>query len=100
MSEILDWQNQLAACQALGPRCSLNMRKPGDWYVSQPSVEVATNGMLEGRYGNGRDPEEAVHDHWRKLTTLKGDERVVLNAMTGSRREVRWNGFMWADYHG
>ena len=98
MSDRMTWEEKLAACQALA-ECHLRMRKPGDWYVSH-MVDVATGCVLEGRYGNGRTPIEAVEAHWRELTDLKGDERVVSNALREDRREVRWNGYMWAAWRG
>lgn len=95
MSDRMTWEEKLMACQALA-ECHLRMRSPGDWYVSH-RVDIVNGPMLEGRYGNGRDPREAVENHWRELTELAPHERVVANALTDQRREVRWNGFMWQD---
>ena len=72
----LTWEQKLAALNALS-ECSLKMRKPGDWYVSQ-SVEVKQtegDGVLVGSYG-GTTPQEAVEEHWNALTE---------------------DGFMWVD---
>jgi hypothetical protein len=70
------------------------MRKPGDWYVEQ-RVEVRKGSVLEGRYGNGPDPEAAVLEHWQELTELGADEYLVARAYGDDRKAVRWNGFMW-----
>jgi hypothetical protein len=89
------WEEKLAAFQALGD-CSLKMRSPGDWYVSG-HLEWMTpgSGMLEGKYGNGKTPEEVVLDHWEQLTDPKG--YLVIDAMSKDRRHVKWNGYMWED---
>lgn len=91
----MTYEQKLSALQAIA-ECQLCMRKPGDWYVSH-RAEIKNGSMLEGRYGNGKTPEEAVENHWMKLTTLKPDERVVTNAMNDRRRELVWNGFMWEE---
>ena len=64
----MNWEQKLEALNALA-ECSLKMRDPGNWYVSQ-SVEVKVGAMLVGRYGNGESPQEAVEDNWRQLTEL------------------------------
>lgn len=85
------------ACQGLG-ECSIRMREPGNWYVSQ-AVEVREGGFLAGRYGNGLTPEAAVLDHWDKLTMLAPMEYLVISAMGPNRQAVKWNGFMWKTVH-
>lgn len=90
----MTWEQKLAACQALSA-CSLKMREPGDWYVSQ-DVEIKDKSILKGEYGNGTTPEEAVEDHWTRLTQLAAHEYLVTRAGGGElRKAVRWNGFMW-----
>jgi len=91
------WEEKLAACKALGD-CALRMREPGDWYVSWSveAVEHGHPGILVGRYGNGATPQLAVEDHWSRITAPEVSALVV-NAMRPTRREVRWNGFMWWD---
>ena len=91
----MTWEQKLYACNALAP-CAMMMRGPGDWYVSQCSVEVSQGGMMVSPSGNGKIPEYAVHDHWQQLTNLKPGEYLVIDAMAGPRRRaVKWNGFMW-----
>lgn len=88
----MTWQQMLMAIQALG-ETSLKMRKPGDWYVSA-HTSIANAGLLEGRYGNGSTPEEAVEDHWERITNLAPHEYVV-TSRGGERLNVKWTGFMW-----
>jgi len=93
----MTWEEKLAACKSLGD-CALRMRKPGDWYVSWnvETVEQGHPGMLAGRYGNGASPQLAVEDHWAKITA-SDVVALVTDATRSTRREVRWNGFMWWD---
>lgn len=89
----MDWEQQLQACQAIA-ECYPRMRKPKDWYIHH-SVSVKKGCALEGRYGNGSTPEEAVGNHWDIITNLKPEEYIVINEY-GKRTAVKWNGFMWA----
>lgn len=93
----MDWEQKLQALNAVA-ECHLIMRKPGDWYVSQ-SVDVKNGSVLEGRYGNGSTPEEAVNEHWQELTELDRGQYIVgrtyLDGEVTKRMAVRWNGFMW-----
>lgn len=92
----MNWEQKLHALNALA-ECRLIMREPGDWYVSQHTeVKKEGDSVLQGKYGNGRSPEEAVINHWNELTG-NPKEFIVLEACPGSRRHVRWNGFMWVD---
>lgn len=91
----VDIEQKFEAVQCLA-RASLMMREPGNWYVSQ-SVEVKNGSMLEGRYGNGKTPEEAIQDHWEQLTELDPGEYIVINAASDNRKAVRWNGYMWSE---
>lgn len=91
----MTWEQKLEALQDIA-ECSLVMRKPGDWYVSQ-SVEIGGNGMLSGVYGNGDSPEVAVFDHWYRLTeNLKPYEYLVVNAYGDDRKQYRWTGYRWS----
>jgi len=94
----MTWEEKFAALNALS-ECSLKMRRPGDWYVSQ-HVETKQEGspILEGAYGNGATPEAAIIAHWESVAMLPPMKYVVLNAMdSAKRRHVRWNGYMWED---
>ena len=94
----MTWEEKFAALNALA-ECSLKMRKPGDWYVSQ-SVETKdhNSAMLESNYGNGATPEAAVLSHWEQVAMLPPMHYVVLDAMDRKRRRhVVWNGYMWTD---
>lgn len=93
----MDWQQKAAALEALAP-ISIKFRRPGNWYVDQ-QVEVKDGGILRGEYGNGCDPEEAINDHWDKLTTIQSPlylvARSFFNGNVETRMAARWNGFMW-----
>ena len=91
----MDWEQKFAAINALA-QATLQMRGPGDWYV-ETSVEVKNGSILEGRYGNGTSPENAVNSHWAAMLELAADEYLVANAGMEWRRAVKWNGFMWDD---
>lgn len=97
----MTWEDKFAAMQELvGPfRINLSMRKPGDWYVNAGAREIGYGGLLQGKYGNGRTPEEAVEEDWRVcVTSLKPNERIVIGGTTGGkRREVVWGGTGWVD---
>lgn len=92
----MTWEQKFAAINAIAD-ASLRMREPGDWYVSQPRVEVKAGSILTGSYGNGRTPEAAIEAHWRALTQLEGDSYVVVDAYKDERKAVEWNGFMWVE---
>lgn len=93
----MDFQQKTAALNAL-VELSIKFRKPGDWYVSQ-QVDVKDGGILRTEYGNGCTPEEAILDHWERLTTIKHPlylvGRTFFDGRVETRKAVRWNGFMW-----
>ena len=92
----MNWEQKFAACKGLAP-ITLQMRCPGDWYVSH-RVEKCDGHVLESAPNSGSTPEDAVNNHWTWLTALKPDESIVVNAMDKNlRRAYRWNGFMWAE---
>jgi len=96
----MNWEQKLQALSAIGSDISLNMRKPGDWYVDHRGVdtkEVEGSCCIVGRYGNGVTPAAAVEDHWFRLTEEQPLAYLVVSGLGGARRYVRWNGFMWQD---
>lgn len=90
----MDWQQKFAAIGAFAGSygTSLMMRKPHDWYVSC-GMSIGGNGLLEGSYGNGETPEEAVNEHWEIYSTLPHNRYAV----NKENKRARWNGFMWAE---
>ena len=96
----MNWEEKLVALLTIDDDLAVTMRKPGNWYVSGGRCEIKRkgSGVLEGVYGDGKTPQEAVEDHWRQyVTDLPEGAVIVIDAMQKTRREVRWNGFMWAD---
>lgn len=91
----MDWQQKAAACAALAD-FSVRIRDVGNWYVSH-RVDVKDGCCLVGRYGNGATPQEAIEDHWKRITNLDANQYLVANTTT-NRRAVIWNGFMWAEW--
>lgn len=91
----MDWQQKLAAIQAFAgaARVALRMRSPDDWYVDA-GMSIGGNGMLEGSYGFGPDPEAAVGSHWRIYSELP-PARYAVTGYGPNERRARWNGFMW-----
>lgn len=92
----MTWEEKLMACEALGPKCQLIARKPGDWYVSQSGVHIRAK-HLTSASGNGATPEAAAEDHFKILTVLLKPHECVEVIYCGKMRRVIWNGFMWAD---
>lgn len=92
-----DYEQMLAAMKGLGVYPTLQMRAPGDWYVTLPSVEIGGDGLLCSAGESGTSPANAVAKTWLQIATLEPPRRLVIRAMQNSRREVRWNGFMWED---
>lgn len=94
----MTWEQKFAAILALAPDACLRMRCSGDWYVSNGHIEIKDGCGLVSPTERGRTPEDAVEQHWGRLTNLPSDQCLVLDAYNDKRRQVRWNGFMWADY--
>lgn len=96
----MTWEEKFAAMKALVGDFSIRlaMRAPGDWYVDCRGREIGGDGLLASLSGDGRTPQEAVEDDWRKnVEELPADRYLVLRAMHSDRRHVRWNGFMWIE---
>lgn len=91
----MSWEQKLAALSALA-ECNLKMLKPGQWIVHQ-SVEVGGDGFLRSICGRGLSPEHAVEDHWSQATNIPSDRYLAIGGHAETRKQVRWNGFMWAD---
>lgn len=86
------------ALRALTNEFSLNLRQDGSWYVRLPGVEVievGRLGMLLSPNQSERSPEAAINAAWEDYAVKP--YRVVINAYSPSRREVKWNGYMWED---
>lgn len=93
----MNTQQKAEALNALA-EISVMIRKANDWYVSQ-SVEVKNGNILEGEYGNGTTPDEAIENHWLKLVDdLPANKYLVLGAYGENRKAVKWNGYRWEDY--
>lgn len=93
----MDWQQKAAALDALA-EIQIMIRGVGDWYVHQ-NVQIRKVDVLFGEYGNGETPVAAIEDHWQKLVNevSRTPHYLVARDGSGTRRAVRWNGFMWAD---
>jgi hypothetical protein len=95
--EDVTWEEKFAALKSLSHDVSLRMREPGDWYVSDPGVEIGGDGVLASKTESGATPEAAVEMHWEILTKLPPDKYIALDAFTDKRRHYRWSGFMWTE---
>lgn len=91
----MTWEEKFEGLQLLHSDISLRMRVPGNWFVSHVGVEIKDGGILGGVCGNGSIPQEAVEDHWKRMTELKPGQYIVLDAYKDTRHVVKWNGFMW-----
>ena len=91
----LTWEQKLSALNALSDH-QLLQREPGNWYI-RAHIEIGGDGLLKSSYGNGETVEEAVLNHWDKLTKLADHEYLVVRGVGGANFYVRWNGFMWAN---
>ena len=91
----MDWEQKLAAINALA-KCSLAMRKPGDWYVKSGRIQIAGDGCLTDPTQSAKTPEGAVEEYWKQLVDLPPSNYLV-GGEPGHTKTVRWNGFMWED---
>jgi hypothetical protein len=101
----MNWKEKIEALASLESDIAIRYRPEGTvcagnqdhiWYITQ-SVDVKKGSILHGRYGNGETPEEAIEDHWNRLTELEEDEYLVIHAGAMNRKAVKWNGFMWKE---
>lgn len=93
----MSWEEKLAALQALTDTC-LQMRRPGEWYVSARYRAIGGNGVLSGTYGEGLSPSQAVENDWLLIVEhLAPGLFIVIEAPDAPRRHFRWAGFMWKE---
>lgn len=97
MAVEMDYEQKALAMKALAHDVCLHIRAAGDWYCRLPGVEIGGNSILESVGGDGTTPHAAVTDAWKRLTELPAGKYIVVDAMRTTRRQYRWNGFMWAD---
>jgi len=86
----MTYEEKFAAINALC-EASVKMRKPGDWYV-QPTSFLGGRGFTECTYGEGSTPQEAIEDHWEKISNA----HYPLYAAAGDKH-YEWDGFMWKE---
>lgn len=92
----MTYEQKLMACKVIAP-AHLEMSRPQWWHVVH-SVEIQSAGLLKGRFGAGIDPQSAIDDHWRKITSaLEPQEYIVTSFREGKRRAYRWAEFMWLE---
>jgi hypothetical protein len=93
----MTWEQKLEAIEALCGITTVNlqMRKPGDWYVSA-GMSISKDGISTSSYGNGKTPEEAVNDHWNIYAVNLPPELSIILGYTADKK-YRWNGFMWRE---
>jgi hypothetical protein len=94
----MGWELKLHALNSIC-RVKLTMSQPGEWSAYPGDVEIHERGLLKEFVGTGPSVVEAVESLWRLATDLELGSFLVVNAY-GARRQLVWNGFMWADYHG
>lgn len=93
---MMTWEEKFAAIRAIRRDAHLRMREPGNWYVST-GIEIGGDEMLRAVGESGATPEEAVEKTWQLIERLPLNRCIVVGAYTDQRRELRWNGYMWAD---
>lgn len=94
----MDWEQKFAALQALlifAGSAALNMRKPGDWYVTLPGVNKREKHVISSGNQSAKTPADAVNQCWDWAST--GDWPLEIDSSVGGKRLVQWNGFMWVD---
>lgn len=92
----MTWEEKFAAINRLAP-ASLVMSKPGRWRVSQPDVELMLGSMLRYVNGRGTTPQQAIENHWDRLTILQPFQCIVVDSYKNTRRTVVWHGSTWED---
>lgn len=94
----MTWEQKFSALQALlifSGNAALNMRTPGNWYVTLPGVNKREKHTTSGGCHSGKTCMDAVDQCFDWAT--KCDWPLEIDNRTGGKRLVQWNGFMWAD---
>jgi len=93
----MDWQQKWLALTSLSPRTSyLSTDVGGRWYIHLGGVEIGNGHVLVSATERGASPQEAIEKTWdRYALNLKSDEFIRISS--NKDRQLRWNGFMWAD---
>src|SRR5579863_3939820 len=99
----MDWQQKAEALAGL-TELAIRFREkqwriggPEPWYVEQ-KIDICDGYTLDGAYGNGFTPQEAVENHWRRLVDELPPTKWLVVRDGEKRHAVRWNGFMWQDF--
>jgi hypothetical protein len=87
-----NWERLLERMQVLfGSMARITMRAPGDWGVWFHHVEVKHDNLLGSFGGNGSTLGAAVRDLWARITELSDEEYLVIDAMSDTRRALRYH---------
>ncbi len=86
-------QKMLAMCALDRDTCVRLSTYTKKWYVTC-RAEISEGCVLSSPLYHRLTVEETIHDTWTEYSQALC---VVIDAMKRSRREVRWNGFMWDD---
>lgn len=94
-------EQMVRALQALG-EVGLSMTDPSvadpaRWCCHVRGVEIADGSFLTSSSGFGATPEAAIIAQWETLTRLPANKWVAVGGYSDQRRNLRWNGYMWAD---
>lgn len=84
------WEEKLSVLQAIS-NVALRMRAIGDWYVDS-NMAIAGGGTVQGGYGNGATPQEAVEKHWDLYVTNLPKDRFI---DVGTKQYQRFSDFVW-----
>jgi len=88
----MTWEEKLYALKELTVT-RVEMRIPGDWYVSAYGRRIGGYGLLVGAYGEGGSPQFAVEDDWSLIVTDLPEGKYI----RVKDKNYRWNGFMWKE---
>lgn len=87
----MTWEQKFAALGALGGDISLQMRSPGNWYVTN-GFERVEDAFLSGGLIQEPTPEQAVEKYWEWATQ---DSKYKILFVWGAKKYFQWNGYMW-----
>ena len=91
----MSYEQMMQALKAICVNVGVHMRRPGDWYVVMPGVQRKEGGCLFSGCDSAKDPEAAIRSRW--IWAIDPAHYLVINAYHGTRRAVKWNGFMWEE---